>query len=124
MPTAASTTRHTPLSAAQLEAVARRFRALGVASRLRVLDALMAGPLPMTDLADVTGLAQSNLSRQVTELELAGCVARERRGREVVVRIADPTLKQLCELVCGSLERRASETHASLRRQRATAGRR
>ena len=106
----------TPLSEAQLEALARRFRALGVASRLRVLDALMVGPLTMGELEHATGLSQSNLSRQVTELEQAGCVARARLGREVEVRIADPSLKQLCELVCGSLERQASAAHASLRR--------
>ena len=109
--------RHARLSEAQLEAVARRFRALAVPSRLRVLDALMAGPMTMTELADATELQQSNLSRQVTELEQAGCVVRERSGREVAVSIADPTLKKLCELVCGSLAAQASETHASLRQR-------
>lgn len=112
---AARKRRRPPLTATQLEAVARRFRALGVASRLGVLDALMNGPLPMAELADATGLSQSNLSRQVTELELAGCVARQRRGRQVEVAIADPTLEQLCELVCGALQRQASATSSSLR---------
>ncbi|MFT4515259.1 MAG: DNA-binding transcriptional ArsR family regulator [Planctomycetota bacterium] len=116
MSTIPSRKRHAPLTEAQLEAIARRFRTLAVASRLRVLDALMAGPLPMGELATATGLSQSNLSRQVTELEQNGCVTRERQGRNVEVGIADPTLKKLCELVCGSLEQRASETHASLRR--------
>ena len=113
---------HQPLTQAQLQAVARRFRALGVPSRLRVLDALMAGPLAMGELAEATGLSQSNLSRQVTELELEGCVARERQGREVEVRISDPTLQQLCELVCGAIARKASAAHDSLRR--AASGRR
>ena len=104
------------LSDAQLEAVARRFRVLGVASRLRILDALMAGPVAMAELASSTGLSQSNLSRQVTELEQAGCVARVKRGREVEVEIADPTLERLCALVCGSLEEQASANHSSWRR--------
>ena len=81
---------HTPLSEAQLELVAERFRALAVPSRLRVLNALMGGALGMSELAEATGLQQSNLSRQVTELERAGCVARVRDGREVTVQIADP----------------------------------
>ena len=38
-----------------LEAVARRFRALGVPSRLRILNALMNGPLGMFELAQATG---------------------------------------------------------------------
>jgi len=68
----------------------------------------------MAELAEATGLQQSNLSRQVTELERAGCVARERVGREVKVQIADPTLAKLCELVCGSLQRQADEERARL----------
>lgn len=88
-----------------LEAVARRFRALGVPSRLRILNALMNGPLGMGDLEDATGLEQSNLSRQVTELEREGCVTRTRAGRTVEVEIADPSLHALCKLVCGALER-------------------
>ena len=103
------------LSEAQLEAVARRFRALAVPSRLRVLNALMTAPLGMSALADATGLAQSNLSRQVTELEEAGCVTRSRAGREVCVEISDPTLRELCELVCGALERQASQQQRALR---------
>jgi ArsR family transcriptional regulator len=87
-----------------LEDVARRFRTLGVASRLRILNALMGGPLGMGDLEDATGLEQSNLSRQVTELEREGCVRRTRSGRTVEVEIADPSLVAMCTLVCGTLE--------------------
>jgi len=87
-----------------LEVIARRFRTLGVTSRLRILNALMEGPLGMSELEEATELEQSNLSRQVTELEREGCVARRREGRRVEVEIADPTLRDLCALVCGSLE--------------------
>ena len=99
---------HAPLSAPQLRAVAARFRALGAPSRLRLLDALMAGPLTMGTLAQRAGLSLSNASRQVAELEAAGCVERARTGREVRVAIADPTLRALCRLVCGSLAQRAA----------------
>lgn len=88
---------------AMLESVARRFRALGVPSRLRILSALMDGPLGMAELTARTGLEQSNLSRQVTELEREGCVVRRREGRSVEVEIADPSLRRLCELVCDAL---------------------
>ena len=91
----------------RLEIVARRFRVLGVPSRLRILDTLMSGALGMGALAEATGLEQSNLSRQVTELEREGCVARRRQGREVVVEIADPTLRELCALVCRATEERS-----------------
>ena len=97
------TKRHQHLPEHLLEGVARRFRTLGVPSRLRILSALMEGPLGMSALEEATGLEQSNLSRQVTELEREGCVERRRQGRSVEVEIADPSLRALCDLVCGSL---------------------
>lgn len=104
---------HAPLTDGQIDQVAARFRALSEPSRLRVLNALMDGPRGMGELMELTGLQQSNLSRQVTELERAGCVARERRGREVVVLIADPTLSALCELVCGALRKQTTAERAA-----------
>ncbi len=98
---------HEPLPAGLLAAAAARFRLLGTPSRLRILDALMAGARGMGALAAATGLEASNLSRQVAELERGGCVRRVRRGREVRVEIADPSLAGLCALVCGSLREQA-----------------
>lgn len=97
-----------------LDAVAWRFRVLSVPSRLRILNLLMIGSLPMAELERLTGLEQSNLSRQVTELEQAGCVARYRDGRSVRVEISDPTIEALCDLVCGAVRDRASRTHAAM----------
>lgn len=92
-----------PLPDALLERVAARFRALGAPSRLRILSTLMDGPLGMGELMAATCLELSNLSRHVQALEQDGCVVRERRGREVTVRIADPSLAELCQLVCAAL---------------------
>lgn len=108
---------HPRLSDEALEAVARRFGALSSVSRLRVVNALMDGPLRLAELQERTGLSQSNLSRQVDRLEQAGCVRRDRRGREVEVSIADPTLGALCELVCGALERRTEERLRAFREE-------
>lgn len=103
-----------PLPPALLASIADRFRALGSASRLQVLSALMGGPLGMADLVAATGLEQSNLSRHVRELERAGCVSRLRSGRTVEVEICDPTLMDLCDLVCGALRERAEAEHVRL----------
>lgn len=99
-----------------LEQVALRFRALSSLSRLKILNALMDGPRAMGEVLAATGLEQSNLSRHVRELERAGCVARERSGRAVRLTIADPTLRDLCELVCGALVDQATATHRRLTR--------
>jgi DNA-binding transcriptional ArsR family regulator len=111
-------TPHQRLSPAQLEAVARRFAALSAPSRLAVVDALMAKPLSMGELQQATGLGQSNLSRQVAELENAGCVRRRREGRGVMVEIADPTLYEICGLVCAAVTRHAEAQSRELRELR------
>lgn len=113
-PSEAAASTKGPLPAALLASVAERFRVLGSASRLQVLNALMGGPLGMAGLMAATGLEQSNLSRHVRELERAGCVARRRNGRTVEVEISDPTLMALCDLVCGALRERAEAEHARL----------
>ena len=102
---------HLPPEAVQ--AVAERFRLLSSPSRLRILDALMSGPLGLGEIAAFTGLEQSNLSRHVAALERGGCVRRSRAGQAVIVEIADPTLAQLCELVCGALREEAAAAHAA-----------
>ena len=87
-----------------LDVVAARFRVLSSESRLRILNALMAGPRSMGELVELTGLEQSNLSRHVAALERGGCVARHREGQRILVDVVDPSLKPLCEVICASLE--------------------
>ena len=89
---------------AVLERVAARFRVLGATSRLKILNALMGGEMTVGDLLERTGLEASNLSRHLAALEKGGCVHRSRKGREVVVGICDPSLRALCDTVCGSLK--------------------
>lgn len=103
---------HPAMSEEVLEAVARRFRALSTPSRLRILNALMGGPLAMGALVARSGLEQSNLSRQVGELEQEGLVRRTRTGRRVTVEIVDASLFTLCEVVCGALEAQAEADRA------------
>jgi DNA-binding transcriptional ArsR family regulator len=98
-----SSAAHTLLPPEALEEVAARFLVLSSASRLRILNALMQGPLSVGQLVAATGLEQSNLSRHVTALEQGGCVARRREGQRVIVDVVDPSLKPLCQVVCGSL---------------------
>lgn len=108
--------RKSPMPPEAIEGVAARFKLLSSPSRLRILDALMDGPLGLSELLELTGFEQSNLSRHVAALERGGCVTRTREGQSVIVEIADPNLKKLCDLVCGALRDRAAETHAAFRR--------
>ena len=59
------------------------------------------------------GILPNIVSRHLALLTTHGLVARESRGTSVYYRIADPSVYQLCDLVCGNLarqfERAASE---------------
>ena len=44
-----------------------------------------------------TGAAQSNLSQHLSKMRLLGIVENERRGQEVIYRIANPALADLVE---------------------------
>ncbi len=88
-----------------LDAAAARFRLLGDPTRLRLLRALYsADELTVQDLADGTGQSHANTSKHLRHLAQAGVVEGRRDGLHVHYRITDPTLRQLCDLVCNALD--------------------
>ncbi len=89
-----------------LTRVAARFRALGDPSRLRILQALMEGERSVQELERATGLGQPNVSRHLGLLRREGLVGRRAEGNRALYRIEDPSVEQLCTLVCGSLAQR------------------
>lgn len=92
-----------------VERAAERFRLLSDPTRLRLLNELdAADELPVGELAARAGVGLSNTSKHLHQLERQGLVARRRRGTTVLYRIADPTLGDLCELVCASLRQHAA----------------
>jgi len=111
MPVMKSGKRHAEMSAAALDLVAARFRVLGEASRLKLIQALNGSERSVTDLIDTTGLTQANASRHLQTLTASGILKRRKRGLHVLYSIADPKIFDLCEHVCGSLQKRI-ETHA------------
>jgi ArsR family transcriptional regulator len=99
-----------------LEMVAARFRVLSEASRLRLLGALHGGERNVSELTAATGLTQANVSRHLGVLAEAGLVSRRKEGLNVIYAIADPTIFELCEHVCGSLQRRLERATRALAR--------
>jgi ArsR family transcriptional regulator len=92
-----------PLSDEALLLVARRFAVLGEPMRLRLLQALMEGEKSVGVLAEAAGGTQANVSRHLQTLAEAGLVSRRKEGLLVFYAIADPSVFQLCQLVCGSV---------------------
>lgn len=104
-----------------LSAIADRFRALSDPVRLRLLDLLRDGERGAGELARASGASPANVSHHLALLRRLGLVACERRGRDVVYRLADPCVAALCDRVCESLARRQAR---ALRQGRAMWGRR
>ena len=92
-----------------LRLVASRFRALGDPSRLRILNVLMRGPHAVGEVLEEPDLEQSNVSRHLAVLRREGLVARRSEGSRAVYRIVDPSLVELCELVCSGIADRLSD---------------
>jgi ArsR family transcriptional regulator len=103
MKTVATKRRHEPLSAEVVELVAARFRTLGEPIRIRLLQALQGGERNVTDLVTAVGSTQSNVSRHLRNLQEAGLVARRQEGNSVFYSVADPSVFDLCDAVCGSI---------------------
>ena len=89
--------------------VANYFRTLSEPTRLRILNELGTGEMSVGEIAQLVDSSVANVSRHLTQMALHGLVARESRGNSVYYRVADPTVNQLCDLVCGSVARRFDE---------------
>jgi DNA-binding transcriptional ArsR family regulator len=110
-----------------MEQVAAYFQALAEPTRLRILNLLRRGERNVGDIALQTGYTAANVSRHLALLADRGIVARESRGTSVWYRIADPSIFELCDLVCGSIARGYEQTareRAAFVRTTGRAGRR
>jgi ArsR family transcriptional regulator len=90
-----------------LTLIADRFRVLAEPARLRILNSLMAGECTVSELVERTELQQANLSKHLGLLRSAGFVARRREGLYAWYSIEDPSVAELCQIMCGRLERQA-----------------
>lgn len=78
-----------------LRDVARLFRSLGHESRLVILAHLAKNECCVCDLAEVTGLDQSTVSKHLSLLSTNGIVDSERRGHHVYYRVIAPWVTEL-----------------------------
>lgn len=87
-----------------LEMIAERFKVLAEPARLRILQCLRAGERSVTELVDETGLGQANVSKHLHQLHTLGFVRRRKEGLFAYYALADKSVFQLCDMMCGRLE--------------------
>jgi ArsR family transcriptional regulator len=103
-----------PLPEAMVERVAERFRVLSEPVRIRILERLSVGEATVSELTEQLGLSQQNVSKHLNVLLRSGIVGRRREGTFAYYRIVDDTVMQLCEQVCGSVQRELAELTAAI----------
>lgn len=98
-----------PLTPELLDLIAARFKALGEPARLSILNTLRDGEMTVSELLELTGLGQANVSKHLRLLHSLGFVERRKEGLYVYYRLADEDVFQLCDLMCGRIGKETSE---------------
>ncbi|WP_370415944.1 ArsR/SmtB family transcription factor [Streptomyces fradiae] len=108
------------------QAKAEFFRMLGHPARIRVLELLQDGPLPVRDLLAAIEIEPSSLSQQLAVLRRSGIVTATRGGSTVVYELAGGDVAELLlsarrvlsVLLSGRQDLLASLTEATERAER------
>ncbi|WP_163554442.1 ArsR/SmtB family transcription factor [Candidatus Frankia alpina] len=79
------------------QAKAELFRMLGHPVRIRVLELLQAGPMPVRDLLTAIEVEPSSLSQQLAVLRRSGIVTATRDGSTVVYALAGVDVGELMQ---------------------------
>jgi DNA-binding transcriptional ArsR family regulator len=92
------------LTSEVLDMIALRFKVLAESRRLEILSRLRGGEMTVGELVEATGLGQANVSKHLQLLHSNGFVARRKEGLFVYYSLADASVFQLCEMMCGRIE--------------------
>lgn len=76
---------------------------------MRILQALERGERSVTALAQTVGTTQPNISKHLRVLQQAGLIAKRQEGNTVYYSICDPSLHELCGMVCAGVRSRLEE---------------
>lgn len=96
------------LPAQLVEMIAQRFRVIGDPMRIRLLERLRHREASVQELTDAVGGSQQNVSKHLGTLHSAGILVRRKEGTRTLYAIGDDSVFELCEHVCGSLQKQLS----------------
>ncbi len=106
---------HQKMTPEALALVAERFRLLGEPLRLNILQKLQAGEMSVGEITEAVETSQPNVSKHLKMLQTYGVVSRRQEGNTVYYAIADPSIFELCDVVCGSLQGRFESQYNKMR---------
>ena len=97
-----------------LQRIAEVLKAMADPTRLKILHSLHYGERCVSDILDVVGGSQANVSKHLSVLRRAGLVDCRREGLNVFYRIADEGVFAICRNVCDSLELRVDREQRTI----------
>ena len=86
-----------------LALIAERFRVMAEPARLEIVNALRRRELTVSEIVEHTGLGQGNVSKHLQLLHTHGFVSRRKDGLYTYYALADESVFQLCDIMCGQL---------------------
>ncbi|NOY99555.1 MAG: winged helix-turn-helix transcriptional regulator [Chloroflexi bacterium] len=81
-----------------LEVKAKFFRGFSDPSRLKIMESLRETPRTVSEIVEITGLSQPNVSNHLGCLRGCGLVRAKKRGRYVSYRLSDDRVADLLAL--------------------------
>ena len=97
-----------------LHRIAEVLKAMADPTRLKILHSLAQGERCVSDILEVVGGSQANVSKHLSVLKRAGLVDCRRDGLNVFYRIIDAGVFTICRNVCDSLELRLGREHEAI----------
>ncbi len=97
-----------------LHRIAEVLKAMADPTRLKILHSLNNGERCVSDILEIVGGSQANVSKHLSVLKRAGLVDSRRDGLNVFYRITDEGVFTICRNVCDSLEVRVDREHQTI----------
>ena len=95
-----------PAFEALIEQQVLLLKALANKNRLKIIYLLRRGDsVPLAVIREQLDISKAHLSQQVSELRKAGIVSTSHQGRNVLVRLVDPSLVDACGIVRDSIRK-------------------
>lgn len=85
------------------EKVAEYFSVLSEPSRLRIMYAICGGEKSVSEVVELCGSSQANVSRHLMALHKSGILLRRKEGVAVYYSIADNETVEMCQIVCAKI---------------------
>lgn len=68
-------------------------------ARQQILHILFDGPKSVGEIANITRLGQSTISRHLAVLRQSGIIHSQRNGQEIICSVANPKIAEVCSLM-------------------------